>query len=188
MILNCPNCAAPFVTYPSHQRRCPKRGVYCSAKCYREYQAATVHNRFWAHVNKTETCWLWTGSKSPTGYGLFRANSTSVRAHRWIYEEKHGKLARDLRVCHACDQRACVRDEHLFAATDKENLQDAKRKGRLMRGERHWKTTLTEEDVRTIRREKTAGTGGNASLSRRYKVSRNTIMRICSRLSWQHVE
>ena len=29
----------------------------------------TAEERLWAKVNRTETCWLWTGGKSTKGYG-----------------------------------------------------------------------------------------------------------------------
>jgi ferredoxin-like protein FixX len=38
----------------------------------------------------------------------------------------------ELVACHRCDTPSCVNPGHLFAATQKENMQDALRKGRLM--------------------------------------------------------
>lgn len=54
-------------------------------------------------------------------------------AARRCYEKRHGKLPRHLYVCHTCDNGWCVKDEHHFAGTQKENLADAHQKGRLVR-------------------------------------------------------
>lgn len=46
---------------------------------------ARVEDRFWSHVVKGETCWLWTGAKKPTGYGNFYAEGKFTTAHRYAY-------------------------------------------------------------------------------------------------------
>ena len=32
-------------------------------------------------------CWEWTGSRSGDGYGFFRVQGKTVKAHRWIYKQ-----------------------------------------------------------------------------------------------------
>ena len=61
--------------------------------------------RFWSKVNKTETCWLWTGALTGRGYGHFWLNGHMVQAHRFAY----GDISPDLQLDHLCRVRTCVR-------------------------------------------------------------------------------
>src|SRR5262245_52091786 len=86
-----------------------------------------LQDRFWKYVNKTETCWLWTGAKHEFGYGLINkggAGGRILRAHRVIWEWTNGPIPKGFFVCHHCDVPACVRPDHLFLGTNKDNVQD----------------------------------------------------------------
>lgn len=76
--------------------------------------------QFWDKVDKTEKCWMWTGSVSLSGYGIFNNDYKSHRAHRWIYEHMNGPIG-DLSIDHLCRNMLCVNPEHLEAVTTKEN-------------------------------------------------------------------
>lgn len=93
----------------------------------------TAEQRFWAKVNKTESCWLWTGAQDDEGYGLFSIRHYPVRAHRFVYELLVAPIPKGLQLDHVkangCTSKLCVKavaDEHgpahLEPVTQRENL------------------------------------------------------------------
>lgn len=90
----------------------------------------TYRERFWARVEKTDGCWLWTGPVNQFGYGQFSFRGHTIHVQRVSYAIAYGVPASGLCVCHHCDVRNCVRPEHLFAGTVGDNLRDMVRKGR----------------------------------------------------------
>ena len=101
----------------------------------------SAEDRFWAKVDKTGDCWVWTGALTHSGYGKFKVRSYKVvLAHRWAYEVTHGPIPAGLFVCHRCDVPSCVRPSHLFVGTQTDNMKDAAAKGRV----RGWWSSTTE--------------------------------------------
>lgn len=80
------------------------------------FQAAnkTAEQRFWQKVDKTETCWLWTGHISRTGYGY----ALGGLAHHFLV----GKPPEGFEWDHLCFVRNCVRPDHLELVTRAENI------------------------------------------------------------------
>lgn len=143
--------------------------------------------RFEADLNSG--CWLWSGAVSGCGYGVVAAKGKTLRAHRFFYEAHVGPIPPDLFVCHKCDTPLCVNPDHLFLGTQKDNTQDALRKGRPMgtktpvHGERQHSAKLTEEDVRLIR-----SSGWTQMVCAAYfGVGQNAISKIRRGVTWKHV-
>lgn len=180
-----------------------KRQRYCSYRCSgraNALKAAKVPalDRFWSKVDKSGECWTWTGAKSNKGYGNFFCEGRYIPSHRFSYETHFGPITGNLLVCHRCDNRACVRPDHLFLGTHADNTHDAMNKGRLASGDRctlrkypHLvrrgeanNAKLTAEKVLEIRRREGER---RATLAEEFGVSEALIYRIHKRLTWQHI-
>jgi hypothetical protein len=89
---------------------------------------ASTEERFWAKVEKTDACWLWTGSRNGRGYGLLNVatGASPVRAHRFSYELLVGTIPAGLQLDHLCGVKACVNPAHLEPVTNEENSRRAR--------------------------------------------------------------
>lgn len=89
-------------------------------------------DRFWARVQKSDGCWVFTGAVCNRAGHLHIAREDGSRAlaHRFSYELHHGLIPTGLVVMHSCDVPACVNPAHLSLGTQRENVHDAMRKGR----------------------------------------------------------
>jgi len=138
--------------------------------------------RFWKHVNKTDSCWLWIGGTDKDGYGSFRLNE-HVRAHRFSWEINIGPIPEKLCVLHQCDVKTCINPDHLFLGTRKDNTADAVKKNRLARGERCGQAKLTERQVVAIRLSLLP----QIEIAKIYNISRASVCYIKKRVNWKHV-
>lgn len=148
-----------------------------------------ANDRFWANVKvgPPNRCWEWAGTKSDSGYGLFKINYKQYRAHRLIYELWHRvRLTEGEQVCHRCDNPGCVNPFHLFTGIHDDNMSDMARKGRSPRGSRNGMAKLTRKDVLTIRNRSSKGEPVDV-ISEDYPVSSAAIYRIIARKTWKHV-
>lgn len=82
---------------------------------------------FWAKVDKSGECWLWTGAKNYGGYGVLRrwvdGQGKNYLAHRYSLMLV-GRDPGRLKVDHKCYTPACVRPDHLQAVTNQHNIEN----------------------------------------------------------------
>lgn len=162
-------------------------------------QALPIAPRFWSKINKDGPipahcpqlgpCWLWTGGTRQRGYGSL----SGLRAHRISWGIHFGPIPPALLVCHHCDNRLCVRPDHLFLGTHSDNSRDmvSKRRHRaathpMPRGSASNNSKLKEDQVVVILRRYTEG-ALQADLARQFGVGQTTISAIVRRLTWRHL-
>lgn len=80
----------------------------------------------WSKVQKTETCWLWTGKLTKKGYARYGLHKPNSYAHIASYEEVNGVVPEGLELDHLCRVRHCVNPSHLEAVTHLENIRRGK--------------------------------------------------------------
>lgn len=99
--------------------------------------------RFWNKVRKPSArfgadgkypteCWEWIAAKRSrkTGYGAFRVHEETIDTHRVSWMIHFGEIPDDKCVLHRCDNRICIRPDHLFLGTKLDNVRDMISKGR----------------------------------------------------------
>lgn len=151
------------------------------------YKRKSAPIRFIEKIKQGPDCWIWTGAVHTTGYGRFGVKYKTVQAHRYSYELFYHKIYfKDLDVCHKCDNRLCVRPDHLFLGTRTENMQDCKAKGRNTIGEKHPHSKLTNNDVLEIRKMKASGKNYKY-IAHKFKITENNVYYITTRRTWNHI-
>lgn len=83
----------------------------------------TIRERMDAYTDRTEECWIWTGSKV-AGYGQLNVDGMPRRAHRLAYELEYGPIPHGVMLDHTCRNRACVRPQHLREVSNKMNMEN----------------------------------------------------------------
>jgi hypothetical protein len=182
----------------------PKAAVrFCSPACYHaNHGSRPAEERFWAKVEKTNDCWEWAGFVDDTGAGRFAPHGNRpTTAYRYSWTLHNGPIPNGLVVCHHCDNRRCVRPDHLFVGTQRENIADAMRKGRMGQigqwvkdhpgeqrrtprpGASNPAAKLTQADVSEIRSLWPAV--NQSELGRRFGVTQSAIWSVVHGKSWR---
>ncbi len=194
-IVTCRYCGSKFRTKDSHIAR--GGGKFCSRACAakgrdRHYDRLAAFLSKVRRLDVGQRCWSWEGRIMTNGYGKLG----NLYAHRLAYTLFVGPIPEGLQVCHHCDNRSCVRPDHLFLGTQSDNLQDMARKGRgfpqrhpelLPRGSGHARAKLTEEAVATLRARYAAGGISQDALARELSIGQSTVSSAIRGETWGHV-
>jgi len=150
--------------------------------------------KFWQKVEKdgpivshmTTACWLWTGAQRPTGYGNFNAGrGRTVSAHKLSFFLATGEYPPpELQILHLCDNRPCVRPDHLTKGKAANNSQDMVLRGRSRYESRNPSAKLSLSAVRAIRQDYAVGTTTQAYLAKKWDVCLGTIRLILKGKTW----
>lgn len=168
---------------------------YCR-ECQRDYsrerrRAAGVApiehaaRRFWRYVTGTDRdgCWAWVGLLNGNGYGEFGRLGL---AHRFSWTICNGPIPAGMWVLHRCDNRVCVRPDHLFLGDRRTNTDDMVHKGRQAMRARNAASKLSAPQVLEIRRLRAKGVPAR-ELARRFGCDDMNIFYICTRVTWRSI-
>lgn len=142
-----------------------------------------IEEKFWSKVLKTPSCWLWKGCLVRGGYGGLSIGKPQrpYRAHRISWVIHYGPVPDGLFVLHHCDIRNCVRPDHLFLGTKRDNTLDMMRKGRGVFGARpgnHNAQKLDGSQVKEIGVLYSTGLYSQDRLGIMFGISQSTISKI----------
>jgi hypothetical protein len=170
--------------------------------------------RFWQKVNrKTKTeCWEWLGAKNHEGYGRFKVKGKILSPHRISLSLATSTISTNEYACHRCDNPSCCNPNHLFFATQSQNMKDCQKKRRncfLTQKQNLSKGGKREQANRYLFEPKKGSTNGSAKLNegkvqeikcrikegvsspliaKEFAVSRQLINLIRRGKLWKHVE
>lgn len=133
-----------------------------------------------------------TPSLSGTGYlvvSLMDRSGKRIVAyiHRLVCEAFNGEAPQG--HCHAAHKdgdKANNTAENLYWATPNQNSEDARRHGTMTCGTSHPLSVLTDNDVRSARKDRSTGLSW-AALADKYGVGRSVIRRAVNGETWKHV-
>ncbi len=141
-------------------------------------------------INESTGCYICT-SHLPDSKGYPRVYigiNKRTGMHRFIYEECFGEIPKGLVVRHKCDNRMCINPEHLELGTIADNNNDKMIRGRHKyishKGEKHWKSKLSLEDIKLIRKDNRQ----HKDIAKDFNVARSTITNIKNNRTWKNME
>lgn len=143
---------------------------------------AEMLERIWLRVERTPTCWVWTGARTRKSNGdpgsgviAWRAadrrpgRSTTIQVHRAVYAVCVGDVPAGLVVHRQCHNTICVRPAHLVLWTQGDSVADHLRTGHSPR----WSVDLAT--VAAIRRSSALP---YAELQVRYGLPHHALVKI----------
>lgn len=133
-----------------------------------------------------------TPSLSGTGYLVVSlmdqaGNRVVAYVHRLVCEAFSGDAPQG--HCHAAHRDGNKTNnaaDNLYWATPRQNAEDARQHGTMMRGTKHPLAVLTDAGVRGARKDRSAGLSWSA-LASKYGVGRSVIRRAVNGETWRHV-
>ena len=166
------------------QHRCywrtTMRGVNSSTGRKLDWLIAAINN------HNSDKCLLWPFGKSK-GYGVVRFNEKDVKAPRLAFYFANGRWPTP-EARHTCDIRACFNPGHITEGTRQQNDKDKWDRRRGGWGEQIGTSKLTQQQVRTIRKEYATGNVSQQAIADKFGVVQSTIGVIVRRVRWKQIE
>lgn len=161
----------------------------------RPMELAQKHfDRFWSKVNKESghipkhdpslgECWEWAGHVGARGYGRWSVNQIGWTAHRygfWIQTGEDPRDYPDLFVLHKCNNKVCVRRDHLYQGDYGDNACDDAEHRLGFKREK-----MSFERAEEIRALYATGEYSQSTLGFKYGIGGCTVNKIVRNKSWR---
>lgn len=144
---------------------------------------------FWSRVAKSDGCWLW-DKPNAVGYGVVCFQGKQRTAHRVSWYLHTGEWAAEY-VCHKCNNKLCVRPDHLYAGTPKQNTRDCINSGLfrpgVSKGENNGSSKLSYSEVSDILKRYSPKIVTRKQLAQEYGIHKSIVDRIIAGTAWREV-
>ena len=120
-------------------------------------------------------CLIWTGALNQNGYGVIWIDGINRYAHRINYTLRVSEIPLGMNLLHSCDVPACIEPSHLRIGTQKENVHDTVKRGRVAKGFALPQTKLATKDRIKIKDLYRSGQFTQKALAKIFGVHQMTI-------------
>jgi len=126
-------------------------------------------------INPETGCWEWFGNTCIKGYGKYKVGIKSYKAHRFMYEERFGKIPKGMQIDHKCKVKNCVNPDHLEVVTGTENIR------------RSSVTKITRAQAIQIHKKYKTKKFFQSDLAKIFNIDQTQISRILLKKSWSDI-
>lgn len=167
----------------------------CGSDCKTEPFMDWVRSRV---VITGNGCWEWRrldGRLPLDGHRPYRyvrgsskagsSKGTITPVAQMVYDEVYGPIKKGLHVLHTCDYVFCVRPDHLYAGTPKQNAADRAKNGKQVFGREVTGVKLTDDKAIEIFETYFLGNDTLGELAAIYDVTNVAVFDITHRRSWR---
>jgi hypothetical protein len=88
---------------------------------------ASILTRIKSNIDVIGDCWIWKLSKFPNGYGQIKIKGQPTGAHVASYLAHGFTIPKGLHLRHTCNNKPCVRPDHLIPGTALQNADDRRK-------------------------------------------------------------
>jgi hypothetical protein len=140
----------------------------------------------WSATAAGDPCYNWMGSTNKKGYATLIRKISGKWVPKTVNRLLLGLIDPKKMACHTCDNKSCVRMEHLYVGDAYTNQKDRAERNieSWTRGENHSTAKLTEKDVIKIRQ---SNKSDRSMIIEKLNISKSTYYAIKSKRLWKHI-
>ena len=143
-------------------------------------------SRLLKRIKKVDECWIWQGTLTSTGYGLFSYKGKPCMTHRASYAlyKNGGELPKyhygwleKMVVVHSCNNKKCCNPEHLFLGNQKQNTRDYYEQAKASKSYKRPNSIITSEMAIDIRNS-AHDFDGEIEMMKKYRINQAIVKNV----------